>query len=161
MRIERMLPLLTLLLLLAAGGRAEEQAGSAAGRWEEAWLQGAPGMFEAIERFEQERRPLAVYFYTDWCGYCREFERRLLSTAEVQAFARKEAIAVRINPEETAEAREIASYYGVNGYPAFFIHSGNSRVVSPVSRYSGVVDGRPQFLQPEQFVENCRRAGAE
>ena len=123
------------------------------------WLQGAEGLFGAIESLkgEQAGSPMVVYFYTDWCGYCRQFERELLGTPAVKKYF-EDVLAVRINPESGAQEREIASYYGVSGFPAFFVHSGRSRTLSRVERMR-VEQGKPRLMTPEEFIEAVRTAG--
>jgi thiol:disulfide interchange protein len=150
--------LAALLALLAVGGRAgaSDQAGSFDPA---AWLQGAEGLFGAIESLKKEQAaaPMVVYFYTDWCGYCRQFERELLGTAPVkQYFA--DVLAVRINPESGSREREIADYYGVSGYPAFFVHSGRSKTLSRVERMR-VEQGQPRLMTPDEFIAAVRAAG--
>ena len=122
------------------------------------WLQDSDGMFEAIRSIEEESKPMVVYFYTDWCGYCRQFERELLGTPEVKEYF-SEILAVRINPENGDQEREIAAYYGVSGYPGFFVHSGASRTLSRVDRML-VEDGQPRLMVPEEFIAACQQAAS-
>ncbi len=122
------------------------------------WLQDSGGMFDAIRSVEEESKPMVVYFYTDWCGYCRQFERELLGTEEVKEYF-SEVLAVRINPENGDREREIAAYYGVTGYPGFFVHSGTSRTLSRVDRML-VENGQPRLMAPEEFIAACRRAAS-
>src|SRR6185503_878086 len=73
------------------------------------WLQGADGLYGALASIKKEPTPppMVVYFYTDWCGYCRQFERELLGTAPVRKYF-EDVVAVRINPEAGARERQIA-----------------------------------------------------
>ncbi|REJ73459.1 MAG: thioredoxin family protein [Acidobacteria bacterium] len=123
------------------------------------WLEGASGMLEATQRFDANPKPILVYFYTDWCGYCRQFERDLLASEEVQSYLRDEVLAVRINPEKGGGDAQVSRRYGVRGFPALFVHSAESKVVSRVDRME-VVDGRPRLLSPSQFIEVLDRAGS-
>ena len=75
------------------------------------WMQGANGLFSALRRVDSGERPLVVYFYVDWCRYCRQFESVLLGTARVQKYL-DGALAVMINPEHGAQEQDIARYYG-------------------------------------------------
>lgn len=120
------------------------------------WLQGADGLYEAIRSVESEPRPMVVYFYTDWCGYCRQFERELLSHGDVTGYL-ADALTVRINPEQGRRERQIADYYGVHGYPGFFVRGQRSKTLARVERMK-IVDGRAQLLSPQEFVTACRQA---
>jgi thiol:disulfide interchange protein len=158
-RVRRTSALAAVLLLLAAAaglGAASDQAGSFD---PSVWLQGAGGLFGAIESLKTEppSSPMVVYFYTDWCGYCRQFERELLGTAPVKKYF-EDILAVRINPESGSQEREIADYYGVSGYPAFFVHSGRSRTLSRVERMR-VENGQPRLMTPDEFIAAVRDAG--
>ena len=122
------------------------------------WLNGATGMSQAAKLHEQDSKPVFVYFYTDWCQYCRQFERELLSTEEVADFV-GDLIAVRINPEASAENRHVADMYRVNGFPALFVHSGESRTLTRVDRVV-VEGGAPRLMVPAEFVASLREAGS-
>jgi thiol:disulfide interchange protein len=96
-----------LLLLLAVAVAGPAAASDQSSGFEPAvWLQGADGLFGAIESLKKERAasPMVVYFYTDWCGYCRQFERELLGTEPVKKYF-GDVLAVRINPESRATRR--------------------------------------------------------
>ena len=114
------------------------------------WMQDADGLYQAIRSMEEKAQPMVVYFYTDWCGYCRQFERELLGTNEVKEYF-SEMLTVRINPENGAEERQVAEYYGVNGFPGFFVHSGSSKTLSKVERMV-LEDGRPRIMVPAEFI---------
>lgn len=123
------------------------------------WLSGAQGMLEATQRYDASPKPILVYFYTDWCGYCRQFERQLLSSKELQNYLDDEVLAVRINPEHGGGNAQISDRYRVRGYPALFVHSANSKVISRIDRVL-VEDGKPRLMTPNEFIEVIERAGA-
>jgi tetratricopeptide (TPR) repeat protein len=64
---------------------------------------------------------MVVYFFTDWCGYCKRIDRDLFSSVEVDRYFSRSAFRVRVNPEESASNRMLADRFGVNGYPSFFV----------------------------------------
>ena len=117
------------------------------------WLYGAGGYARALELQRELKVPLVVYFYADWCPYCRTLDSQYLPAAPVQEYLRG-VVKVRINPEQGSAEREIAERYGVRGYPAFFIlreASSFPRMVSPFRR-----DGAN--LTPAQFASTCQQA---
>ncbi len=123
-----------------------------------AWFSGAGGMLAAAQEFDSKPRPILVYFYTDWCGYCRQFERELLSTRDVGDYL-DGILAVRINPESGPENAALGRRYGVRGYPGLFVHSAESRSISQIDRVD-VVDGRPVMKTPSAFIDTVKQAGA-
>ncbi len=146
------------LLVAVVGSSAAED--SSAGFAPETWEQGAEGLFGAIRTLEEGDHtvPMVVYFYTDWCGYCRQFERELLGKEKVRGYF-EDLLAVRINPEKGDQERQVAEYYGVNGYPAFFVHSSRSRTLSRVERMV-VENGQPRLKSEDEFLRAVAEAAA-
>lgn len=119
------------------------------------WLHGSSGYARALELQREMKIPLVVYFYTDWCPYCRTLDSDYLTAAPVQQYL-KGVVKVRINPEHGPAEEKIARQYGVTGYPAFFIVSTSStrpRKVHPFRR-SG------KNLTPAEFASACEQAGS-
>jgi thiol-disulfide isomerase/thioredoxin len=119
-----------------------------------AWLYGAAVYERALARHRQSRKPMLLYFYTDWCGYCRRFDRDILSSTEFSRYL-KDVIAVRINPELGTSERALAGQYGVTGYPSFFVlpaGSDQALKVHPFVRQ----DGKWAAMTPAAFVQACK-----
>lgn len=83
------------------------------------WLEGANGHTEAFERARSAARPMIVYFYTDWCPYCRKFEKNVLTDKKVQKTL-ENFVLVRINPEDGAHENRLADEYRIDGFPSIF-----------------------------------------
>ena len=129
---------------------------SARSDWAQGWYEGAEGFHRATEEAAETDRPVFVYFYTDWCGYCRQLERELLPTQPVQN-ALADMIKVRINPEHGPRERGTANRYGVRSYPALFMHPPGLQPPRPVMR--GIRDRDGLRLQtPEEFGDTLRAA---
>src|SRR5215831_3844584 len=63
------------------------------------WYEGSDG-YEAADGLRRaQHSAIIVYFYTDWCPYCKKLDRDLLPTPEMSEFLRS-VIKVRINPEK-------------------------------------------------------------
>ncbi|MGH9900568.1 MAG: thioredoxin family protein [Pyrinomonadaceae bacterium] len=119
------------------------------------WYEGAAGYARAEREQKQSQAPLVVYFYADWCGYCRQLDQQFFPSAEVQRFLR-DAVKVRINPEAGLEERALARRYGVSGYPAFFVIAGESARPQRVHPFM-----RSGTMSPAQFADACRKAAAQ
>ena len=122
------------------------------------WLSQAGGMNKAIGIQRNEGRPMLVYFYADWCNFCRQFERELLSDSSVSDYL-KDLIVVRINPESGPAERRFANMYRVNGYPSLFVHSGASKTLSRIDRMK-LVDGKPRMMVAQEFIDTVAEASA-
>ena len=119
---------------------------------DEPWLEGASGYNRAVQLQRELKVPLIVYFYTDWCPYCRALDNEYLSHPAVEAYLRG-VVKVRINPENGPAEREIGNRYDVTGYPRFYVirtPSSAPRNLQPFRR-SGI-------LSPEQFAMACQQA---
>lgn len=87
---------------------------------EDRWLNGASGYARAIELQRELNVPLIVYFYADWCPYCRKLDSEYLPTAVARQYLRG-VVKVRINPEYGPAEEALARRYGVTGYPTFLV----------------------------------------
>lgn len=117
------------------------------------WLHGATGFARAIELQRELNVSLIIYFYTDWCSYCRTLDQQYLPAPSVHR-ALQRSVVVRINPEYGPEEHKIAERYGVVGYPTFLIMDNESappRNVQPF-RQNG------NHLTPDQFARACEKA---
>ena len=122
------------------------------------WFIDADGMLAATKAYDAEAKPIFVYFHTTWCGYCRQFERELLSVPEVSDYMGS-ILAVRIDMEKGPSEMALARRYGVRGTPALFVHSAESKTVSRVERIE-LVNGRPRLKSAGAFIDAIKQAGA-
>jgi thiol:disulfide interchange protein len=112
----------------------------------------SPGWYEGDQyekaRDEQEKTGAAMvlYVYTDWCPYCRAFEKGLLFTSEVERYLRDNVVKIRINPETSPAAAALARRLGAQGYPSFYLR----RPGRPPERVAVRAGGR--LKPPAEFV---------
>ena len=69
---------------------------------------------EAQKQGQDQSRKYLLYFYTDWCTYCRKLEQNTFVDKEVAAYVNQNFIPVRINSEQMPK---IAARYRINGVP--------------------------------------------
>lgn len=119
------------------------------------WHEGADGFRRAVEEQADTHQPLLVYFYTDWCGYCRRLDREILTDHEAEDYLRY-LIKVKINPEDGAHEGSIARSFGVTGYPSLFAKGyGRGRFLRvPASVRRG---SRVYVQSPGEFVAILQR----
>ncbi|HKY28654.1 MAG TPA: thioredoxin family protein [Pyrinomonadaceae bacterium] len=118
---------------------------------DEGWLYDASGYTRALELQRELKVPLIVYFYTDWCPYCRQLDTEYLPNPSVEEYLRG-VVKVRINPENGPAEREIADRYDVRGFPQFYVIRNPSSVPRNLQpfRTGGI-------LTPEQFARACQQ----
>lgn len=114
------------------------------------WYEGAAGLAEALEVQQRDRLPLFLYIYTDWCPYCRQFERELLTDDEVDGYL-DAVLAVRMNPESGGQESRLAQRFGVRGYPTLVMYSADGETASYVERME-MVDGEPRLMTGRAFL---------
>gem|GEM_PF-5478470 len=119
------------------------------------WYVGALGYEKAKEDQAFYRVPVAVYFYTDWCPYCKKLDRDVLSDFQVSAVLDRVA-KVRINPESGDAEKILAGGFGVTGYPSFFISAPGSQSYTRIPAYSKK-EGDPHSDPGRDFAEACQR----
>jgi len=122
----------------------------------EAWYEGAAGFEEADQLHRASHKAIIVYFYTDWCPYCKQLDSDLFPSPNVSAFL-KSVIKVRINPENGERERGLAERFDVHGYPSVFVESETER---PTKIYPLKRVGETWVLSGNAFIEDCRNAGA-
>lgn len=69
---------------------------------------------EGQKKGQAQEQKFFLYFYTDWCGYCRKLERETFTDKAVAQYINKNFIPVRINSERLPK---VAARFGVSGFP--------------------------------------------
>ena len=113
------------------------------------WHSNLQGYVEATRLQHVSAKPMAVFFYTDWCSSCKILREQVLSSPEVHAYLQN-MITVKINPEASPFEETLAQEFGVMGYPTFFVISNNGRLVKQVERTTNIT--------PQQFIEQLQQA---
>jgi len=145
-----------LLLAGTAAGAAQREVSPEP---DTAWHEGAAGFTGAFERARDDGQPVLIYFYTDWCGYCRQLESKLLERPEVEDYTQY-LVKIRINPEHGPDEQLLARQYGVSGYPAVFVHAAVTERPKRIARMV-VEGGKRRLMTPEEFVDTLSKASGE
>ena len=128
------------------------------------WFPGAAGVEDALAIQKQTGSPVLLYFWADWCPYCKKFDQNVLPDAEVTRTIAC-AVKARLEPEKGAAENALGHRYGVQGYPtvlliaapgsdpvrlssdsvARFVDSFRSQLASGLARaaYDALESGRP------------------
>jgi thioredoxin-related protein len=85
-----------------AGTNEGADRGAGAGRIE--WM----SLEQAAGSLEKEKRPVLIDLYTDWCGWCRQMDRKTYSNRQVEQYIREKFYPVRMD----AESRSAVSWNG-------------------------------------------------
>lgn len=66
------------------------------------------GFEELDDSLKVQNKPVFIYFYTDWCAYCKKMERHAFKDPEIVASINRKFYAVKMN----AETRDSISFEG-------------------------------------------------
>jgi thiol-disulfide isomerase/thioredoxin len=115
------------------------------------WAEGARGFRSASNEQRASGCPMLLYFGTDWCPYCKQFDRAILSDSGVNG-AIAPAVKVRIDPDKGDDERALATKFGVHGYPTLLLVARDG--ATPVRLPTGV--SRGESPQPATFAKSVR-----
>lgn len=115
------------------------------------WQSDASGYAAAKARQRQEGGPMLLYFYADWCGYCKRLGREVFSAPEVERYL-KDVNKVRINPEHGDAEQALSVQYHVTGYPTLLLVGGESQPIRPIIPFYQARDGHVHAIRPEAFL---------
>ncbi len=101
---------------------------------------------DAQARANERGVPLVVDFYTDWCSWCKVFDKDRETNADLQA-SLSQVEFVQIDAER-GEGIELAKQYQVRGFPNYVAMDAAGDVIHHWIGYAG----------PEHFMDNVQDA---
>lgn len=108
--------------------------------------QDGAGYAEALREHERTGKPIALYFYVDWCRYCAQLERGTLSRSDVKQYL-ETILYVSVNPEHGKAEEALFEKFQGRGYPTFLVLA-KSQPAQEIST----------SVPPEAFLQECREA---
>lgn len=97
-----------------------------------------------MAKAKAENKVLMIDFYTDWCKWCVELEKKVYTNSEVSAFANNYQINWKIDAEK-GEGVDLAKKYQVSGYPTIVFVDGNGDEIDRIIGYLPVKDFLPSM----------------
>lgn len=113
------------------------------------WQVGAGGYRLALQQQVENKKPVLMFFHTDWCQACKELESNVLGQKSIIEYLKK-FNTVQIDPEKNQPNHDLADQYSVYGYPTLLlIHNGTRTAIRlPIGGKSSV----------EKFIKVCNLA---
>jgi thioredoxin-related protein len=89
---------------------------------------------EILAKAKAENKVVMIDFFTDWCKWCVELDKKVYTVADVADFANSNQINWKIDAEK-GEGVEIAKKYGVSGYPSVVFVNGDGEEIDRIVGY--------------------------
>lgn len=105
---------------------------------------------EGLALAENENKYVLIYFYTDWCSWCKKMDKEVFSDKEIIETMSQNFVSIRINTEAESKVvengkeiteRELAKLYQVSGVPAIWFLESDRKRIAPL----------PGYVPPQQF----------
>lgn len=83
---------------------------------------------QAAGNLEKERRPVLIDLYTDWCGWCKQMDRKTYSNRQVGQYIREKFYPVKLDAESRAAITWNGRSYsfdpgsGANSFAVYLTH---------------------------------------
>ncbi len=82
---------------------------------------------QSYEKASKTGKPMVVFFYVDWCQYCRHFAPTFYKLTKDKLF-KEHLVAAYVNCE-LPENQRLAQEYNIKGYPTvYFVKSNGERI---------------------------------
>jgi thiol:disulfide interchange protein len=88
---------------------------------------------KAVALAKKEKKIVMIDFYTDWCGWCKELDKKTWSDAKVQKLLSDKTISIKLNAEK--EGSKAAARYKVNAFPTIVFVDGDGKEVGKLIGY--------------------------
>lgn len=104
---------------------------------------------DAVAVANKENKVLMIDFYTDWCVWCKELDKKVYTDLEVSEFANQNFINLKIDAEK-GNGIELAKLYKIIGYPTILFLNGKKEEVDRIYGY----------FPPKEFLKRIQDISA-
>lgn len=94
---------------------------------------------EGMALGKRQGEKIYLYFWTEWCAFCKKMEKETLSKSLVASFLNKNFISIKVNSDKE---KETASLYYVRGFPTSWFLKEDGQKISNL----------PGYVPPDMFL---------
>lgn len=110
---------------------------------------------EVLKKAKSENKILMIDFFTDWCKWCVELDKKVYTDNDVAEFANSKQVNWKIDAEK-GEGVGLAKKYAVSGYPTIVFVDGNG---DEVDRIVGYMPAKDFLKKIKEFSEGKNTFG--
>lgn len=104
----------------------------------------------ALSKTKEQDKKSFIYFYTEWCSYCKKVEEVLFKDAAVVKYLNENFVSTSIKVQGD-ESKSVAKDYGVSGFPTFwFLKEDNSKL-----------NYLPGYIEKDKFLKVLKYIGTD
>ncbi|MEK6797019.1 MAG: thioredoxin family protein [Spirochaetota bacterium] len=91
---------------------------------------------KALAEAAKKNTIVMIDAYTDWCGWCKELDKKTYTDAKVIALA-KEFVSLKVNPEKGGKNADFLSRYRVEGFPTILFVDAHGALIYVIGGFAG------------------------
>jgi thioredoxin-related protein len=120
------------------------------------------GFNEGLGKAKRDKKPILLEFYTDWCVYCKKFQRETIANRKVAKMLAERFVYVRLNAENSKDqlrfmgqslsSLELARSFGIRGYPSLAFLDTEGK---PITMIHGFVPADRFFPVLDYIAQKC------
>jgi thioredoxin-related protein len=121
----------TMRSFIAAGVAVAALVVAGASRAADKEIEWAKSYDSALKSAKESGKLVMVDFTADWCGWCKELDKKTYSDAKVIEFAKDKLVSVKVDTE-TPEGAKLQQKFEVSGLPTILFLDGEGKVQGKV-----------------------------
>jgi thioredoxin-related protein len=87
---------------------------------------------DTLKRAKAEDKPMVLYFFSNYCGYCDLMDREVLADKEISSTIKKTLVFLRINVDKQSS---LARKYNIRGYPTTWLLEPSGKRIVQIPGY--------------------------
>ncbi|MFH1137133.1 MAG: thioredoxin fold domain-containing protein [Pseudomonadota bacterium] len=103
---------------------------------------------KGLKLAKEQKKPLMINFYADWCGYCRKMDSETFTDEGVSQYLSEKFVLVKVNADVS---KELSAAYYVRGLPNLWFVDSEGEKIAPL----------PGFAPPDNLMPILKFIGTQ
>lgn len=100
---------------------------------------------EAQQLAKESKKPILIFFQADWCGYCRQMKKNVLSNKQVKKIISENCVNLFVDIDQDEKTK---SMFKIKSLPTYLLVSPDGDIIQKESGYKDV-DNFISWLEPK------------